>query len=144
MNSLKETESLSSEQELDFLQSLLESKELNALVNVHSKVAKVGKDDRLAPLMSSSLQVCKFSKFFFYAFAQYMNHITVLKLRFSSLYFYFCCLIVSSSVMPTNGFCLGCDRSVGTSVTKMSYIGCIKGNFYVATTATSAGKYFEE
>lgn len=58
MNSLKETESLSSEQELDFLQSLLESKELNALVNVHSKVAKVGKDDRLAPLMSSSLQVC--------------------------------------------------------------------------------------
>ncbi|XP_037046238.1 MAGUK p55 subfamily member 7 isoform X4 [Bradysia coprophila] len=57
VNSLKETESLSSEQELDFLQSLLESKELNALVNVHSKVAKVGKDDRLAPLMSSSLQV---------------------------------------------------------------------------------------
>lgn len=62
MNSLKETESLSSEQELEFLQSLLESKELNALVNVHSKVAKVGKDERLAPLMSSSLQVCKKKK----------------------------------------------------------------------------------
>ncbi|KAJ6643341.1 MAGUK p55 subfamily member 7 [Pseudolycoriella hygida] len=57
VNSLKETESLSSQQEMDFLQTLLESKELNALVNVHSKVAKIRKDDRLAPLMSSSLQV---------------------------------------------------------------------------------------
>lgn len=53
---MKETESLSSEQELEFLQSLLESKGLNALVNVHSKVAKIGKDDRLAPIMSTSMQ----------------------------------------------------------------------------------------
>ncbi|XP_058981219.1 MAGUK p55 subfamily member 7-like isoform X2 [Musca domestica] len=52
--SLKEAESLSNDQEIDFLQTLLESKELNALVNVHSKVAKVGKDDRLAPILSTS------------------------------------------------------------------------------------------
>lgn len=57
ITSLKDAESLSSEQEIEFLRSLLESKELNALVNVHSKVAKVGKDDRLAPLLSSSMQV---------------------------------------------------------------------------------------
>lgn len=57
MSSLKEAESLSSEQELNFLQNLLESKEINALVNVHTKVAKVGKDDRLAPVMSTSMQV---------------------------------------------------------------------------------------
>ncbi|XP_059225633.1 MAGUK p55 subfamily member 7 isoform X1 [Stomoxys calcitrans] len=52
--SLKEAESLSNDQEIDFLQTLLESKELNALVNVHSKVAKVGRDDRLAPILSTS------------------------------------------------------------------------------------------
>lgn len=57
MISLKEAESLTGEQDLDFLQQLLESKELNALVNVHSKVGKIGKDDRLAPLLSSSMQV---------------------------------------------------------------------------------------
>lgn len=57
VTSLKETESLSSEQELSFLQSLLESREINALVNVHSKVGKVCKDEKCAPLMSSSIQV---------------------------------------------------------------------------------------
>lgn len=57
MSSLKEAESLSSEQELNFLQGLLESKEINALVNVHNKVGKVGKDERLAPIMSTSMQV---------------------------------------------------------------------------------------
>lgn len=59
VTSLKETDSLSTEHELGFLQSLLASKELNALVSVHSKVAKVNKDERLAPLMSTSLQVRK-------------------------------------------------------------------------------------
>lgn len=48
---------MSSDQELNFLQSLLGSKEINALVNVHSKVAKVGKDEKFAPIMSSSMQV---------------------------------------------------------------------------------------
>lgn len=57
VTSLKEAESLSSEQELSFLQNLLESKEINALVSVHSKVGKVGKDERFAPLMSTSMQV---------------------------------------------------------------------------------------
>lgn len=57
VSSLKEAESLTGQQDLDFLQQLLESKELNALVNVHTKVAKIGKDDRLAPLLSSSMQV---------------------------------------------------------------------------------------
>ncbi|XP_035782248.1 MAGUK p55 subfamily member 7-like isoform X4 [Anopheles albimanus] len=57
ITSLKETENLSDEQDLGFLQNLLQSKELNALVNVHSKVAKINKDDRIAPLLSSSMQV---------------------------------------------------------------------------------------
>lgn len=57
MTSLKEADSLSSEQELNFLQNLLESKEINALVNVHSKVGKVCKDEKCAPLMSSSIEV---------------------------------------------------------------------------------------
>lgn len=57
VSSLKEAESLSSERELNFLQSLLESKEINALVNVHTKVGKVGKDERLVPIMSTSMQV---------------------------------------------------------------------------------------
>lgn len=57
ITSLKESEGLSDEQDLGFLQNLLQSKELNALVNVHSKVAKINKDDRIAPLLSSSMQV---------------------------------------------------------------------------------------
>lgn len=57
VTSLKEAESLSSEQELSFLQNLLESKEINALVHVHSKVAKVVKDEKCAPIMSTSMQV---------------------------------------------------------------------------------------
>lgn len=57
ITSLKEADSLSDEQDLGFLQNLLQSKELNALVNVHSKVAKINKDDRIAPLLSTSMQV---------------------------------------------------------------------------------------
>lgn len=57
VTSLKEAESLSSEQELSFLQNLLESREINALVNVHSKVAKVVKDEKFAPIISNSMQV---------------------------------------------------------------------------------------
>lgn len=57
ITSLKEAENLSNDQEIDFLKALLESKELNALVNVHTKVAKVGRDDRLAPVLSTSGQV---------------------------------------------------------------------------------------
>lgn len=58
ITSLRESENkISGEQELEFLQSLLQSKELNALVNVHHKVAKLGKDDRIAPILSASMQV---------------------------------------------------------------------------------------
>ncbi|XP_037809260.1 MAGUK p55 subfamily member 7 isoform X3 [Lucilia sericata] len=57
ITSLKDTDSLSNDQEIDFLKALLESKELNALVNVHSKVAKVGRDDRLAPILSTSAMI---------------------------------------------------------------------------------------
>lgn len=59
VTSLKEADSLTSEKELSFLQNLLESKEINALVNVHSKVGKICKDEKFAPLMSSSIQVNK-------------------------------------------------------------------------------------
>lgn len=58
ISSLNEADNkLSGEAELHFLQSLLQSKEINALVNVHHKVAKVGKDDRIAPILSASMQV---------------------------------------------------------------------------------------
>ncbi|XP_034478748.1 MAGUK p55 subfamily member 7 isoform X2 [Drosophila innubila] len=57
ITTLKESDNLSNDQEIDFLKALLESKELNALVNVHTKVAKVGRDDRLAPVLSTSAQV---------------------------------------------------------------------------------------
>ncbi|KAG5674330.1 hypothetical protein PVAND_004306 [Polypedilum vanderplanki] len=58
LTSLNETDNkLSGEQEMQFLQSLLQSKEINALVNVHHKVAKLIKDDRIAPILSASMQV---------------------------------------------------------------------------------------
>ncbi|XP_023179417.1 MAGUK p55 subfamily member 7 isoform X2 [Drosophila hydei] len=57
ITTLKESDNLSNDQEIDFLKALLESKELNALVNVHTKVAKVGRDERLAPVLSTSSQV---------------------------------------------------------------------------------------
>jgi MAGUK p55 subfamily member 3/7 len=59
LTSLSEADNkLSGEQELHFLQSLLQSKEINALVNVHHKVAKMGKlGDRIAPVLSVSMQV---------------------------------------------------------------------------------------
>uniref|UniRef100_A0A182N8R9 MAGUK p55 subfamily member 7 n=1 Tax=Anopheles dirus TaxID=7168 RepID=A0A182N8R9_9DIPT len=61
ITSLKEAESLTDEKDLGFLQNLLQSKELNALVNVHSKVAKINKDDRIAPLLSASMQSILFA-----------------------------------------------------------------------------------
>lgn len=57
VTSLKEAERLSSEQEFCFLQNLLESKAINALVNVHCKVGKINKEEKFAPIMSSSIQV---------------------------------------------------------------------------------------
>lgn len=57
ITSLKDANRLSGEEEMGFLQALLQSREINALVNVHHKVAKIGKDDRLAPVLSVSMQV---------------------------------------------------------------------------------------
>ncbi|XP_063698474.1 MAGUK p55 subfamily member 7 isoform X2 [Culicoides brevitarsis] len=57
ISSLNDAETLSGESDLLFLRTLLQSKELNALVTVHGKVAKIGKDDRLAPVLSDSMQV---------------------------------------------------------------------------------------
>lgn len=58
MASLKEAENFSSKtEELRFLQNLFESKEINALCNVHSKVAKLCKDEKCAPLLSNSTQI---------------------------------------------------------------------------------------
>ena len=54
---MKEAENPSNDQELDFLKTLLESRELNALVNVHSKVAKVGRDDKLILVLATSAQI---------------------------------------------------------------------------------------
>lgn len=57
VTSLKESGSLSSEREISFLQGLLESREINALVNVHSKVGKINKDEKCVPVMAGSMQV---------------------------------------------------------------------------------------
>ncbi|XP_014274056.1 MAGUK p55 subfamily member 7 isoform X5 [Halyomorpha halys] len=47
----------SSEEEFGFLSGLLQSKELHALVKVHNKILENGKDDKLNPVLSSSMQV---------------------------------------------------------------------------------------
>lgn len=64
ITSLNDAETLSGESDLLFLRTLLQSKELNALVTVHGKVAKIGKDDRLAPILSDSMQVRRVGKCF--------------------------------------------------------------------------------
>ncbi|CAB0003546.1 unnamed protein product [Nesidiocoris tenuis] len=47
----------SSEEEFGFLSGLLQSKELHALVKVHNKIVENGRDDKLNPVLSSSMQV---------------------------------------------------------------------------------------
>lgn len=64
LTSLSESDNkLSGEKEFNFLQTLLQSKEINALVNVHQRVAKIGKDDRIAPILSASMQVTVINHF---------------------------------------------------------------------------------
>lgn len=67
ITSLNDAETLSGESDLLFLRTLLQSKELNALVTVHGKVAKIGKDDRLAPVLSDSMQVRILYEMFFFS-----------------------------------------------------------------------------
>ncbi|KAL5287355.1 MPP7 family protein [Megaselia abdita] len=58
ISSLQDVEKISSGgEDIDFLKGLLQSKELNALVNVHSKVAKICKDDRLIPTLSTATKI---------------------------------------------------------------------------------------
>ncbi|KAF6201858.1 hypothetical protein GE061_004253 [Apolygus lucorum] len=47
----------SSEEEFGFLSGLLQSKELHALVKVHNRIVENGQDDKLNPVLSSSMQV---------------------------------------------------------------------------------------
>ncbi|XP_039287264.1 MAGUK p55 subfamily member 7 [Nilaparvata lugens] len=47
----------SSEEEFGFLSSLLQSRELHALVQVHNKILDNGRDDNFRPVLSTSMQV---------------------------------------------------------------------------------------
>uniref|UniRef100_A0A0A9ZH83 MAGUK p55 subfamily member 7 n=2 Tax=Lygus hesperus TaxID=30085 RepID=A0A0A9ZH83_LYGHE len=47
----------SSEEEFGFLSGLLQSKELHALVKVHNRIVENGQDDKINPVLSSSMQV---------------------------------------------------------------------------------------
>ncbi|XP_063837352.1 MAGUK p55 subfamily member 7 isoform X4 [Ostrinia nubilalis] len=53
--SLKEVQS--GGEDLAFLSELLQSKQLNALVQVHNKIVAKGKDDKFYPLLSNAMQV---------------------------------------------------------------------------------------
>ncbi|XP_072930983.1 MAGUK p55 subfamily member 7 isoform X1 [Epargyreus clarus] len=56
LTSLKEVPS-GGEEDLAFLSELLQSKQLNALVQVHNKIVAKGKDDKFYPLLSNAMQV---------------------------------------------------------------------------------------
>lgn len=45
------------EEEFGFLSELLQSKELNALVNVHNKILNNVKDDKFFPVLSNSMDI---------------------------------------------------------------------------------------
>ncbi|XP_046391172.1 MAGUK p55 subfamily member 7 isoform X7 [Ischnura elegans] len=47
----------SSEEEFGFLSGLLQSRELNALVQVHNKIISNGKDEKFHPMLSNAMQV---------------------------------------------------------------------------------------
>ncbi|KAG8223889.1 hypothetical protein J437_LFUL004725, partial [Ladona fulva] len=47
----------SSEEEFGFLSGLLQSRELNALVQVHNKILSNGKDEKFHPILSNAMQV---------------------------------------------------------------------------------------
>lgn len=44
-------------EDIQFLSELLQSKQLNALVQVHNKIVAKGKDDKFHPLLSNAMQV---------------------------------------------------------------------------------------
>ncbi|KAL6418015.1 hypothetical protein ACFW04_012402 [Cataglyphis niger] len=60
LNSLQESKSeipSCTEEEFGFLSELLQSKELNALVNVHNKILNNVKDDKFFPVLSNSMDI---------------------------------------------------------------------------------------
>jgi len=60
LNSLQENKSeipSCTEEEFGFLSELLQSKELNALVNVHNKILNNVKDDKFFPVLSNSMDI---------------------------------------------------------------------------------------
>ncbi|XP_020282139.1 MAGUK p55 subfamily member 7 isoform X2 [Pseudomyrmex gracilis] len=60
LNSLQENKSdipSCTEEEFGFLSELLQSKELNALVNVHNKILSNVKDDKFFPVLSNSMDI---------------------------------------------------------------------------------------
>lgn len=60
LNSLQENKSeipSCTEEEFGFLSELLQSKELNALVNVHNKILNNVKDDKFFPVLSNAMDI---------------------------------------------------------------------------------------
>lgn len=60
LNSLQESKSeipSCTDEEFGFLSELLQSKELNALVNVHNKILNNVKDDKFFPVLSNSMDI---------------------------------------------------------------------------------------
>lgn len=58
LSSLQQASNLpSTEEELGFLSSLLQSKELHALVNVHNKIISNGASDKFFPILSTSMDI---------------------------------------------------------------------------------------
>lgn len=60
LNSLQENKNeipSCTEEEFGFLSELLQSKELNALVNVHNKILNNVKDDKFFPVLSNSMDI---------------------------------------------------------------------------------------
>lgn len=60
LNFLKKKKSESptcNDEECDFLYDLLQSKELNALMNIHTKILKTIMDDKFFPMLSNSMEV---------------------------------------------------------------------------------------
>jgi len=60
LNSLQENKSeipSCTEEEFGFLSELLQSRELNALVNVHNKILNNTKDDKFFPVLSNSMDI---------------------------------------------------------------------------------------
>lgn len=58
LSSLQQARDLpSTEEELAFLSGLLQSRELNALVNVHNKIISNGASDKFFPILSTSMDI---------------------------------------------------------------------------------------